>query len=70
MTRARRPSFGPIIHPWLLHEQIAAAVSYLHEQQILHRDLALRNVLVKTPSHVMLADFGSTCLSFAVTCHS
>ena len=35
------------------------ALSYLHEQQILHRDLALRNVLVKTPSHVMLADFGS-----------
>eukprot|EP00045_Choanoeca_perplexa_P014922 m.178590 g.178590 ORF g.178590 m.178590 type:complete len:523 (+) comp16842_c0_seq2:2832-4400(+) len=41
---------------WLY--QVAGAVSYLHEQQVVHRDLALRNVLIKSPEHVMLADFG------------
>eukprot|EP00045_Choanoeca_perplexa_P017360 m.249979 g.249979 ORF g.249979 m.249979 type:complete len:916 (+) comp17516_c1_seq12:4205-6952(+) len=38
--------------------QLASAVAYLHANRVLHRDLTLRNVLLKTQQHVLLADFG------------
>jgi receptor tyrosine-protein kinase erbB-3 len=31
---------------------------YLEEHSMVHRDLALRNVMLKSPSQVQVADFG------------
>ena len=33
-------------------------MNYLEERHLVHRDLADRNVLVKTPQHVKITDFG------------
>uniref|UniRef100_A0A1I7XFE8 receptor protein-tyrosine kinase n=1 Tax=Heterorhabditis bacteriophora TaxID=37862 RepID=A0A1I7XFE8_HETBA len=38
--------------------QVARALQYLHEQSLVHRDIAARNVLVSTPKCVKLTDFG------------
>lgn len=38
--------------------QIASALTYLHERQYLHRDVAARNCLVANPHCVKLSDFG------------
>ncbi|VDO96491.1 unnamed protein product [Heligmosomoides polygyrus] len=38
--------------------QVARAVAYLHEQSLVHRDIAARNVLVSNPKCVKLTDFG------------
>lgn len=38
--------------------QIASALSYLHDRQYLHRDVAARNCLVSNPYCVKLSDFG------------
>lgn len=39
-------------------DEIASAMSYLTSQRIVHMDLALRNCLLHSQSHVKLADFG------------
>lgn len=31
---------------------------YLEERRLVHRDLASRNVLVKSPNHIKITDFG------------
>jgi len=46
------------VHTRLLMGQIIQAVDYLHTQGIIHRDLKLGNVLVASPFHIKLADFG------------
>ncbi|XP_069761509.1 receptor tyrosine-protein kinase erbB-4-like isoform X2 [Narcine bancroftii] len=38
--------------------QIAKGMRYLEEKKMIHRNLAARNVLVKSPSHVQITDFG------------
>uniref|UniRef100_A0A914C5E6 receptor protein-tyrosine kinase n=2 Tax=Acrobeloides nanus TaxID=290746 RepID=A0A914C5E6_9BILA len=42
----------------LFSHQLASALSYLHERQFIHRDIAARNCLVATPQCVKLSDFG------------
>merc|ERR1719285_996667 len=46
------------VHTRLLMGQIIQAVDYLHTQGIIHRDLKLGNILVASPFHIKLADFG------------
>ncbi|XP_053743254.1 protein-tyrosine kinase 2-beta-like isoform X2 [Synchiropus splendidus] len=38
--------------------QICKALAYLEGLNMVHRDIAVRNVLVASPTHVMLGDFG------------
>uniref|UniRef100_V9K829 Receptor protein-tyrosine kinase n=1 Tax=Callorhinchus milii TaxID=7868 RepID=V9K829_CALMI len=38
--------------------QIAKGMKYLEERKMIHRNLSARNVLVKSPSHVQITDFG------------
>ena len=38
--------------------ELAAAVDYIHEQGVVHRDIKLGNVLLSANDHVVLSDFG------------
>ncbi|KAG8594745.1 hypothetical protein GDO81_001319 [Engystomops pustulosus] len=49
------------IHHLLLYaSQICKGMLYLGSQRYLHRDLASRNILVESPNHVKIGDFGLT----------
>ena len=59
MSRLKRHAvtlrINEFFHPLV---QIAASMRYLDERRILHRDLALRNVLLGEGNVVKLGDFG------------
>ncbi|XP_017776485.1 PREDICTED: focal adhesion kinase 1-like [Nicrophorus vespilloides] len=38
--------------------QVSSALTYIHSKDYVHRDIAVRNILVMNPRHVKLADFG------------
>ena len=38
--------------------ELAAAVDFIHEQGVVHRDIKLGNVLLSADNHVVLSDFG------------
>lgn len=38
--------------------QLCEAVQFLHERRIVHRDIKLQNVLIKSDGHILLTDFG------------
>lgn len=42
----------------VLIEQIASALSYIHQQKCIHRDLKPSNILLRNDGKVVLADFG------------
>ena len=42
--------------------QAAAALQYMHEQRILHRDLSTSNLLLNEDDDVLIADFGLSCM--------
>ncbi|XP_073231587.1 serine/threonine-protein kinase pdik1l-B-like [Porites lutea] len=54
--RLHRPSSDIVNVKWM--KQAASALDYLHEQNVVHRDLKTENVLLTETEDVKLADFG------------
>jgi serine/threonine protein kinase len=52
---------GPIEDQMLIHitEQIAAALSVVHQANVLHRDIKPENIILTTDSRTVLVDFGT-----------
>ncbi len=48
----------PIEQAIPLFGQLCSAVQYLHEQNIIHRDIKPQNVLMQQGNHLLLTDFG------------
>uniref|UniRef100_A0A8U7NTA9 Receptor protein-tyrosine kinase n=1 Tax=Corvus moneduloides TaxID=1196302 RepID=A0A8U7NTA9_CORMO len=56
-VRKNRDSISPqLLLNWCV--QVAKGMYYLEEHRMVHRNLAARNVLLKSPSQVQVADFG------------
>ena len=41
-----------------LMQQVARGMEYLQSKSVVHRDLAARNILLMTPQHAKISDFG------------
>ena len=49
--------------------KVAEGLSYVHSQEILHNDIAARNVLVSTDGELKLADFGLATNAGSSSCN-
>ena len=49
----------PDVSRWV--GQAAAALQYMHDQRILHRDLSTSNLLLNKDDDVLITDFGLSC---------
>ena len=52
---------GQLLNPWLqieMSRQICSGISYLHEMNYVHRDIAARNVLIDANDVLKISDFG------------
>lgn len=47
-------------------QQLAQALSYLHQQQLIHRDLKPQNMLLNARNEVVLSDFGISVVSHSL----
>jgi hypothetical protein len=59
LLRTQRPPLDTALR---LFEQLASAVNYLHQHQILHRDIRPQNVLLDKAGNAFLSDTGLTKL--------
>ena len=50
----------PDVSRWV--GQAAAALQYMHDQRILHRDLSTSNLLLNKDDDVLITDFGLSCM--------
>uniref|UniRef100_A0A8C0GHA7 Receptor protein-tyrosine kinase n=1 Tax=Chelonoidis abingdonii TaxID=106734 RepID=A0A8C0GHA7_CHEAB len=56
-VRKNRDAIGPqLLLNWCV--QVAKGMYYLEEHRMVHRNLAARNILLKSPNQVQVADFG------------
>jgi serine/threonine protein kinase len=70
--RQRHPSGRPVPLATVLGyvEQIAEALHYAHDQQVIHRDLKPQNLLLGRRGEVLLADFGISVIAASTSQHS
>lgn len=61
LTHIKKNGFIKESHTKMWFLQMAAALKYLHSNDIAHRDLKCENILLSQHSNVKLADFGFAC---------
>lgn len=54
----RKGTFKSFVEKMVIARDIACGMSYVHEHNIVHRDLSTRNVLLTSNHQVKIADFG------------